>query len=445
MKTIEATYYDTRNLRLTRASVEVRRSAAEWVATLPTGDVHFPGAVDVPAELRALLVAYTGGCDLEPCARVTIERDRWHLADDGTVLADVLSDQLTARPLGERTARLRSWQETEVQPRGDTPAARKQIAKRLARSGWPTTRPRNPLATFTGVGPTTIELGTKPSVGQVLGKYLSDQVAALRVADVALRRGEPEGVHDLRVAVRRIRTCLRVFARYFRPKPLARLRTELEWLFGVLGDARDVEVLRARITGALHALPEELVLGPVAAELDRLLAKRETRTGSAVHDAMTDARYLALLDLLEDIPCRPAAEKRAKKALRKRVRKSFRKLRASVEEASRASGPEHDVALHSVRKKAKRLRYACEVAEPVLGKSARRIRRGSKKIQRVLGDHHDSVEVRATLRELGSRAHLDGSNGFTFGVLHGQASERARSREAEFSQEWRALAKIADQ
>ncbi|HEY4460549.1 MAG TPA: CHAD domain-containing protein [Pseudonocardiaceae bacterium] len=437
MQTIEATYYDTRNLRLTRASVAVRRSAAEWVATLPTGDVRFPDAADVPAELRALLVAYTGGRELEPCARVTIERDRWHLADNGTVLADVLSDQLTARPLGDRTARLRSWQETEVEPRGETPAARRQVAKRLARSGWPTARQRNPLTTLTGVRPSTVELGKKPSIGQVLGRYLSDQVAALRVADVALRRGAPEGVHDLRVAVRRIRTCLRVFARYFRPKPLARLRTELEWLFGVLGEARDVEVLRARITDALHALPDELVLGPVSVELDRYLAKREARTMNAVRDAMTGARYLGLLNLLDDIPRRPAAQKSAKKALPKRIRKSFRKLRASVEDASRAR--ERDVALHAVRKKAKRLRYACEIAEPVLGKPAKRMRRGSKEIQRVLGDHHDSVEMRATLRELGSRAQLDGSNGFTFGLLHGQASERARHQETEFGAAWRAL------
>jgi CHAD domain-containing protein len=443
MKTIEATYYDTKNLRLTRGGVEVRRSAAGWVATLPTGDVQFPDAVQVPAELRTLLLAYTGGRDLEPCARVTIERDRWHLADDGTVLADVLSDQVTARPLDERALRQRSWQETEVEPRGDTPAARRRIAKRLARSGWPTTRQHNPLVTLTGVGPTTVELARKPSIGQVLGKYLSDQLTALRAADVALRRGEPGGVHDLRVAVRRIRTCLQVFARYFQPKPLARLRTELEWLFGVLGEARDVEVLRERITEALHALPDELVLGPVAAELDRFLAQREARTAKAVRDALVDARYLALLDLLDDVPASPAARKPAKKTLPKRLRKSFRKLGASVEEASRASGPERDVALHAVRKKAKRVRYACEIVEPVLGTSAKRLRRGSKEIQRVLGDHHDGVELRSTLRELGSRAHLEGGNGFTFGLLYGQASERARGQEAEFRERWAKLARAA--
>ena len=438
MKTIEATYYDTRNLRLTRAGVEVRRST-DWVAALPTGDVHFPDAADVPAELRALLIAYTGGRDLRPYARVTVERDRWHLADNGTVLADVLSDQVTARPLGEGFARLRTWQETEVKPRGDTPAARERIARRLARSGWPTTRQRNPLATFTGAGPGRVELGKKPSVGQVLDAYLRDQVTALRAADVALRRGEPDGVHDLRVAVRRIRTCLRVFARYFRRKPLARLRTELRWLFDVLGEARDVQVLRGRITEALHALPRELVLGPASAELDRFLARREAHTATAVREAMTDARYLALLDLLDDIPHRSAAGKSAKKALPKRIRKSLRVLRSSVDEASRASEADHDAALHAVRKKAKRLRYACEVAEPVLGKPVKRMRRGSKRIQRVLGDHHDSVAMRATLRELGGRAHLDGGNGFTFGLLHGQAGERAQRQEAEFRTEWRAL------
>ena len=277
----------------------------------------------------------------------------------------------------------------------------------------------------------------------MLGKYLGDQVAALRVADVALRRGEPEGVHDLRVAVRRIRTCLRAFARYFKPKPLARLRSELEWLFGLLGEARDVEVLRARITEELHALPDELVLGPVSTELDRFLAKREARTAKVVREAMTGDRYVALLEALDNIPFRSAADRRAAKVLPKRIRRSFRKLASSVEKVPEARGPERDVALHSVRKKAKRLRYACEVVEPVLGKQAKRLRRGSKGIQHTLGEQHDSVAVRATLRELGSRAHLEGSNGFTFGLLHGQASERARWQEADFAEQWRALAKSA--
>ena len=362
MATTEARYYDTNDLRLTKAGIEVRRLAADWLVSLPTGEVRFPLVDDqperAPAELPALLVAYTAGRDL------------------------------SARPVDRRAE------------------------------------------------PTEAELGRKSSMSDVLGRYLRQQLAALRVADVALRRGEPAGVHDLRVAVRRLRTCLRVFATYFQPDRLARVRAELAWLFGVLGDARDVEVLRARITGALHALPTELVLGPVPVELDRFLAKREAHTADAVHEAITGTRYVALLKLLEDVPCRPAADRRAGKALPNRIEKSFRALRAAVAETPAASGPERDAALHSVRKKTKRLRYTCEIAEPVLGTPAKRIRRECRQVQRILGEHHDSVVLRAELRRLGGQAHLAGTNGFTFGVLHGQAGEQANRNESQFARQW---------
>jgi CHAD domain-containing protein len=438
----ETTYYDTGDLRLTQAGIEVRRCAAEWVVALPAEELRF-ALVDgepeqQPAEVRTLLIAYTAGRDLRPCAQVTVERDPWQLSDaDGTVLADVHSDQVTARPLGDRAGRQRSWQVTEVRPRGENPAARARMAKRLARSGWSTEPRRNPLTTLTGVGPADeVTLGKKPSVADVLGRYVTQQLAAMRVADVALRRGDADGVHDLRVAVRRLRTCLRVFGKYFEPVRLTNARAELAWLFDVLGEARDVEVLRERITDGLHALPDDLVLGPVSSELDRFLARREADTDGAVHEAIGGARYVTLLNLLETMPCRPSADRRAKKELPKRIRKSFGKLRTAVDAASEASGAERDAALHSVRKKAKRLRYTCEIAEPVLGAPSTRIRRESKQVQRILGEHHDSVELRAVLRGLGGQAHLDGTNGFTFGVLHGEAGQRAIRHEADFAEQW---------
>jgi CHAD domain-containing protein len=148
----------------------------------------------------------------------------------------------------------------------------------------------------------------------------------------------------------------------------------------------------------------------------------------------------ALDHLLLGRSYRPRAEKPAKKRLRRRVGKALDKVNAAVETAADADQAAHDAALHNVRKKAKRLRYACEAAEPVLGKKARKLGRKSKKVQRTLGDHHDSVEMRTTLRELGARAQSDGGNGFTFGLVHGQLDERAAALEQEFTDRAGALA-----
>lgn len=287
-------------------------------------------------------------------------------------------------------------------------------------------------------------MATHPTTAaQLLHQYLDEQVHALRTAEQALRDDAPDAVHDVRVAVRRLRSCLRVFRPMFRPDAIGRLQTDLAWLSELLGEARDVEVLRNGITASLQELPDELLLGPVWVELERALAKPEANTMRVVRAALTSTRYRVLQTALDHLllgrSYRPRAEKPAKKRLRRRVGKALDKVNAAVETAADADRATHDAALHDVRKKAKRLRYACEAAEPALGKKARKLGRESKKIQRTLGEHHDTVEMRTTLRELGARAHGDGGNGFTFGLVHGQLDERAAALEQEFADRVAAL------
>ena len=89
-----------------------------------------------------------------------------------------------------------------------------------------------------------------------------------------------------------------------------------------------------------------------------------------------------------------------------------------------------DEAVHRVRKDAKRMRYATEVARSAAPrKQVDRFRKGLKGLHKALGEHQDSVVSRATLRELGAQAHAGGENGFTFGVLHGR--DRARAARVE--------------
>src|SRR5215213_912440 len=105
----------------------------------------------------------------------------------------------------------------------------------------------------------------------------------------------------------------------------------------------------------------------------------------------------------------------------------FRSVPAAAVPAD-ADDPGRDAALHEVRKAAKRARYAAEVARPVLGRRAKAFARRVKAVQKVLGEHQDTVVIRGELRRIGVQAHLDGENGFSFGRLHAlqQASaERA--------------------
>ena len=62
-----------------------------------------------------------------------------------------------------------------------------------------------------------------------------------------------------------------------------------------------------------------------------------------------------------------------------------------------------------------------------------------KQVQELLGDHQDAVVARPVLREIGIQAHLDGENGFTFGILHERETDIGRLSEGEITQAWRDL------
>ena len=101
-----------------------------------------------------------------------------------------------------------------------------------------------------------------------------------------------------------------------------------------------------------------------------------------------------------------------------------------------APGDERDLQWHEARKASKRLRYAAEVAAPVLEKPANRL---VKQVQELLGDHQDAVVARPVLRDIGIAAHLEGENGFTYGLLHQQQTEAGRLHEGDITAAWRDL------
>ena len=101
--------------------------------------------------------------------------------------------------------------------------------------------------------------------------------------------------------------------------------------------------------------------------------------------------------------------------------------------------PTRDEALHEVRKKAKRLRYAAESSTPVLGKRGKRLAKRAKAIQDALGAHQDTVASRAWLEGLASRAHGDAAVAFGAGRLHAREEQRADAAERGYDKALRQL------
>lgn len=284
------------------------------------------------------------------------------------------------------------------------------------------------------IRPTRIGLpaafGKRRTAGAALLTYLAAQVDRLVDEERRVRADEPDAVHQMRVAARRLRSALRAYRQLLDRDVTDPLGDGLRELGRALAPARDAEVLRDRICTGLDELAPELVLGPAQAAVVRHFARIEADARAAALAELDGERHAALraeLDaLLAHPPLTPRARRKARSELPRLARRTARRLEKAVAAVDDAGDPaDRDAALHTARKRARRMRYATEVARPVVGKPAKRFAREMKGIQRALGEHQDAVVARGALRELGAQSHESGENGFSFGVLLGRDAAHA--------------------
>src|SRR5262249_43083517 len=148
----------------------------------------------------------------------------------------------------------------------------------------------------------------------------------------------------------------------------------------------------------VDGLPDELVLGPVSAMIEEKLAAEQAVAREALGAAMDSDRYLELLRSAEQWATNPPVPGDLDvDDVGRMVRMAQRPGRKRLKKALAADSPE---LLHRARKAAKRARYATELAEPVLGKSAAKQVKAYKRVQDELGEHQDSVIAADVLRRL---------------------------------------------
>ncbi len=455
-----ATYFDTESLELLRRGSTVRRrvggSDEGWHLKQPGGrdtrrETHLPlgrAVHTVPKPLREAAGADGKGVPLVPVATVTTRRTEHALVGpDDKVLAVLAEDDVHAERLLPPRIR-QHWREWEVElvdgdrdlldrveaallRVGATPAAvSSKVARALAHES------PGPAAPRTGSEP-----GPEGTAADALGAYLGEHLEVLRTHGAGLGG---ERVHTLRVSARRLRSALTTYRPVLEKGSVDDLRDELRWLGGALGDARDAEVLRRHLVGVASDEPDGLwtreLTATVDAELDR--AHRAGRDVAA--EAVRSERYAQLVRSLEAVAAGPPARDRgtrpARTELPRLLSRDAKRVRRA-EKASRAVAPgaERDLALHEIRKKAKRLRYAAESARPVLGKRAKKLAKRARDVQDALGAHQDTVESRNWLAALADRAAGNPGTAFGAGRLHAHEEVRADRAEAEFRRAWQRL------
>ena len=248
------------------------------------------------------------------------------------------------------------------------------------------------------------EVTARSPAGDVVLAYIRTQVLAIARSDPLVRRDAPDAVHQMRVATRRARSALQAFGQIIDREATRSLGEELKWLAAELGHARDSEVMLARLTADLAAIPPALVVGPVEVRMTGHFTAELAQAGKAALHALDGPRYLRLRDdldvLLADPPLTPLAGRKAGKALVRPVRRAARRLQralaavpAAEDRGPETSAPEghaaedlgtavdRDTAIHEARKAAKRARYAAEAALPALGGQASRQAAQAKDLQ----------------------------------------------------------------
>jgi CHAD domain-containing protein len=234
-------------------------------------------------------------------------------------------------------------------------------------------------------------------------------VARVQAADPEARRGEPEGIHQLRTSARRLRSELRTVEGLVDGCWHQHLEGELKWLTGLLGSVRDLDILRQRLLEAVHEGPSssngseprlEETLRPLFEAIDARHATNER----ALREALQADRYRQIVTTLENSaehpPLKDEAWEPCRTALPPLAAAAWRRLKKRARDLDESDA---DAEFHEVRKRAKRARYAAELIAPALGrrvdKDAKRFIRLTTRVQDVLGEHQDAIVASTEIQQ----------------------------------------------
>jgi CHAD domain-containing protein len=248
-----------------------------------------------------------------------------------------------------------------------------------------------------------------------LREMFETQRRSLIAHDPGTRLGaDPENLHQHRVAARRTRAFLRATRDYTDEGWRASLEQPLRELAGSTGPVRDLDVLIEHVAEEVAGLDEaERTAGQRL--LHRLDGEREGARRALV--AALDAEsYRSLLVRLRPPPRLGQGVREV--PLAKIAKKEFRRLIRTLEDLGKHPD---DHALHRLRIKLKRARYASELAAPG-GAKGKAFLADAKTLQTLLGEHQDAAVAEERLRQLALG--LDGAAAFVAGRL----AERQRSR-----------------
>jgi CHAD domain-containing protein len=283
--------------------------------------------------------------------------------------------------------------------------------------------------------PTAVEASM--SMTEVALANLRRYLSAWYLHEPGARLGDnPEELHDLRLAGRRLDGILRQFQAAL-PASFLRIRPMLKKILRALGDARDLDVTLCELETFRHGLPESDKAGIEPLKQHLLSERGRARTRMLkVLDSVSVLKSLQKLASLLSAPAAPWQRSSGEPALNaapEMIRQRYRKARKGADLLTPDSSTE---AYHKVRGHVKKLRYALEAMSVIYGKPADEMLRALRRWQEKLGVQQDAAVAGRRLKALaGARPKgIPPETVFLMGRLaehHASAEARARKRYAK--------------
>ena len=449
---LTSTYYDTTDLRLARSGVTLRFRTGEeeplWTVKFPSHgtdarvreELNYAGSPDeIPAETADLVIGHCRSAALEPVATLVTTRDRWRLiGHDDVPLAEVCDDNVA---IVERGHTLTRFREVELESLSLELDDLNVIGDALSGAGAVPTeavpkavRALGPRATAPPDLPPA-GTGQPTSSAEAVARMIIRATDRVQSHHAAARLGDAEGVHQMRVATRRLRSDLRSFAPLVDEPWSVGVQTDLAWLADALGEVRDSDVMMQRLA------QKAIDLRPATDTLFSRLGAQADRRREALHEVLRSDRYRMLLETLVRAAQNPPLARDASRAISAmsiHLAPLWEKLATSADNAADTST---DDALHHLRIRVKRVRYAAEALADTLprSKGPERLARRAAKLQSILGEHQDAAVAQRVLHDAASAEDSDTAFVIAVGRLIEREHAAARTAARQWRSAWRSL------
>lgn len=447
-----AEYVDSPDLVILGARCVLRRRTGGddegWHLKRPrSGDerieLHAPVGAPrrVPPELRAEFAEILGDRPVLPLVELTTQRtttevrgDVETLGDEPSVVALICEDAVHAKVVRLGHQRELEWREYEVELVGDAPLeVFDEIESAFFAAGLAVSAHKSKMVRaldgVEGAPPVT----ARGPVGVAVVAAIAQRFGEFQANEALARTDEPDAVHQTRVAVRRLRSLLTVFADVFKKEATDELRDELRWAGRVLGECRDAEVLAELLSAEFEALAvdetqlkvgdvQQLVLGWLGERHDGAFSEFSV----AVDGVRWDALHVKIVDFLADPPLAARAELRAAGAMRRATRDAMRRVAARTDRARKK--PHKGERWHDVRKAVKVVKYGFEALETLPDLKVGGERKAWKRVAKAFGAVQDGALLEDELSRLIARVQADASDGVELPGETVEVLETARER-----------------